>query len=233
MDKSDNYNTLCTDPKREYASALLKSIQRFSWLLLPLILLFGWSSPALMVLASVCMVGPIVFSFGYGRAWCGNFCPRSSLSGSVLSLISPHRPIPRVLKSVLFRTSIFIFLMSLFVYNLYHAHGSLIGFGLAFIRMMVITTIMQICFAVFIHPYAWCSFCPMGSVAAVISKVRSKSISNIRISAKCLSCGECKKSCPMMIDIPSWRATGEINDKDCLKCRKCIERCSQKCLKYI
>jgi ferredoxin-type protein NapH len=214
------------------AQALISFIQRFSWILVVLILLFGWSSPTMMVLSLICMIGPIFFSFTFGRAWCGNFCPRASFSGRVLSIISPNKTIPRFLKSSIIRIIAFVLLMSLFIFNLSRPHESLSCLGLTFIKMMAITTILQICFAVLIHPYAWCAFCPMGSVAYCVTKMRKGVSDNIKIENGCTGCTDCRNSCPMQIDIPNYKSIGEVKDADCMKCRKCIEICPGKCLKY-
>lgn len=214
------------------AYAIVSFIQKFSWILVVAILIFGWTSPSFMLIAFLCMIGPIAFSFFYGRAWCGNFCPRGSFSGAVLSIISPNKPVPKQLKSPLFRILMFTLLMMLFVNNLYQSHGTLYGIGIAFIKMMAITTVMQIGFAIFIHPHAWCAFCPMGTVAYCITKMKGRTTDSIKISSNCISCNACSKNCPMQIDIPSWQSVGEVKDADCMKCRKCIKYCSQTCLKY-
>lgn len=211
---------------------IIHLIQRSSWLLLVLILVFGWTSPWLMLLTFICMIGPIVFSFYYGRAWCGNFCPRWSFSKVILSVISPNKPFPNIFKNNLFRILMLLLLMMFFTYNLIQSNGTLFGVGIALIKMMAITAFIQICLAIVIHPYAWCSICPMGTVSFYIARIRSGKLDNIKIDKKCISCGVCSESCPMQIDIPSWAATGELKDADCMKCRECIKNCSNKCLDY-
>lgn len=208
-------------------------MQRFSWILVVLMLMFGWTSPILMLLAFVCMIGPIVFSFTYGRAWCGNFCPRGSFSTMVLSIISPKNQIPRIFKNIWFRIFVVIIIMTFFIYSLSQPHSSLTCLGRVFIKMMAITTIIQICLAVLVNQYAWCTFCPMGTIAHCITRIKKGVRNNIKISDKCTSCNMCTKSCPTQVDIPSWRDIGEIKDADCMKCRKCIKNCPNNCLSYM
>jgi ferredoxin-type protein NapH len=214
------------------ANTIVYLMQKFSWILVAIILVFGWTSPILIVLAFACMVGPIIFSFVYGRAWCGNFCPRGSLSGTVLSIISPKKEIPKFFKNIWFRILVLVLIMMLFAYGLNQPHSSLTCLGSIFIKMMAITTIIQICLAVLIHPYAWCTFCPMGTISYCVARAKKGVSDTIKISDTCTSCNACTKNCPAQVDIPSWRTTGEILDADCMKCRKCIKACSKNCLQY-
>lgn len=221
------------NPQESWLPHLIISIiQRFSWILLVIILIFGWTKPWLMLITFICMIGPIAFSFCYGRAWCGNFCPRWSFSKVVLSIISPNKQFPKILKNNLFRVLVLLVLMTLFTYNLSQSNGTLLGVGTAFIKMMVITVFIQIYLAITIHPYAWCTICPMGTISFYIARIKRGKIDNITIDKKCISCGECKKNCPMQIDIPGWLDSGELKDADCMKCRECVNSCSQKCLDY-
>lgn len=212
--------------------AIIDFIQKFSWILMILILIFGWTSPWLMFATFICMIGPIVFSFSYGRAWCGNFCPRSSFNMSILSLVSPNKPFPKILKSTIFRFIVFLLLMMFFAYNLYQSHGSIYGIGLSFIKMMALTALIQIALAIYIQPYAWCFICPMGTVSSFITFIRRDKVDHIKIGKRCISCNTCKDNCPMQIEILSWRNEGEVKDANCIKCRKCIKNCPKKSLEY-
>lgn len=211
---------------------IISTIQKFSWILTVLILIFGWTSPVLMVIALLCMLGPVIFAFTYGRAWCGNFCPRGSLSATVLPIISPQKKIPKIFKNIFFRLIILILVMSIFIYGLAQPHSSLTCLGSLFIKMMTVTTIIQIFLAVLIHQNTWCNLCPMGTLAYFITKIKKCNSDNILISSECTSCNTCTKKCPVQVDIPDWRKIGEIKDADCTKCRKCITVCPKGCLKY-
>lgn len=213
------------------ANIIISLMQKFSWILVVLILFFGWTSPILMLLTLTCMIFPIIFSFTYGRAWCGNFCPRGSFAGAVLSIISPKKQIPKLFKSNLFRILILILVMALFINGLSQPHPTLTCLGKIFIKMIAITTIIQIGLAIFINSYAWCAICPMGTISNYIAKARGIQ-DHIKITEECISCYTCTKNCPSQIDIPSWRTKGKILDADCLKCRECIKSCPKKCLQY-
>lgn len=208
----------------------ISHFQKYSWILVVLILLYGWFSPLLAFITFVCMIGPVIFAFSYGRAWCGNFCPRGSFNNVVLSKISFKNNIPWIYKNTLFRLIMFIILMTLFAANLLRSNGTMAGIGIAFVKMMLITTIIQVFVGILIHPNAWCTFCPMGTAAAFITWIRGSSNINIGISDKCVGCALCKEKCPMELSIPQWKNEGKIKDIDCLKCRKCIETCPKKAL---
>lgn len=214
------------------AETIIKYIQKFSWLLVILILIFGWTSPFLMVATFICMVAPVIFSFGNGRAWCGNFCPRHSFSNEILSRLSPNKRIPPFCKSSLFRLLMFILLMSLFASSIYFSNGSLIGIGFAVLKMMLLTTVIQITLGVMVHAHLWCTFCPMGTVSSLITKLKGSDDVYICISKDCSSCGKCKTVCPLQLDISKWRAEGKVRDASCMNCKSCMRECPQKALSW-
>jgi polyferredoxin len=213
-------------------NTVINYIQRFSWILVAFILVFGWTSPVLMLLTFMCMIGPVIFSITYGRAWCGNFCPRGSLSSAVLCIISPKKKIPKLFKNTWFRIAILMSFIVIFVFGLSQPHPTLTCLGSLFIKMMALTTILQVILAVAIHQYAWCNLCPMVTLAYLVTKVKKGSVSNIHISITCTACNVCAEECPVGVNISDWRVIGEVKDADCIKCRKCINNCNNHCLKF-
>ena len=214
------------------SESIIEFIQKYSWLSLVVILIFGWFQPILMFIAFICMIGPVVFSFKYGRAWCGNFCPRGSFNNNILKIISPNKSLPNILKKPIIRLFTFIALMTLFTYSILNTNGSLWGIGIVFIKMMAITTLIEICMGVLIHHNSWCTICPMGTVASTITKITGKTEGVITISDKCTSCQTCVSICPMQINIPQYQKSGKVIDSDCMKCRKCINYCKQDALQW-
>ena len=47
---------------------------------------------------------------------------------------------------------------------------------------------------------------------------------------KCISCGKCKKVCPMNVDITD-NSRKRKNGTECILCMKCVEECPQNALK--
>lgn len=210
------------------ADKLLRFIQSYSWLFLVLFITAGWVFPFLMVLALICMIGPIVFSFCHGRAWCGNFCPRNSFSHVILRIISSHKKAPRMFTSTWMRFLAFMTLMALFITNIFIAPPTLMGLGLVFIKMMALTTIIQIVFGIVWSPHSWCMVCPMGSAAGFISTIRKNKIQGtVAFDGQCTACGDCDTVCPMQLTPSSYKEKGAITHPDCLKCRFCINTCRE------
>ncbi len=207
------------------ADAVIGIFQRFSWIILVFILIIGWYSPVLMLLTFVCMIAPVFFSFKYGRAWCGNFCPRSSLNNHILKLVGRERTIPLLFCRPWFRLLIFVLLMLLFALNLAQSGGTWKGIGYAFLRMMVFTTVIEICLGIFLQRNAWCMICPMGSLSALVTRIRGYSNAAIKAVEGCTKCNACSRNCPIRIPVPEAMRNGRLTASDCMKCRNCIKAC--------
>ncbi len=176
--------------------------------------------------AILCMLSPIVISFFAGRFWCGNLCPRGNFFDRVMKKLAAKRAVPPLFKSVLFRMAVFGFMMTMFALGIRRNWGDLAGIGFVFYRMIVVTTLIGIVFSFLWNERAWCSFCPMGSAAALISHFRNHPKS-VFINADCISCGKCAKSCPMTLH-PAKYKNGKVLETDCLRCGKCVEICPKK-----
>ena len=75
---------------------------------------------------------------------------------------------------------------------------------------------------------AFCKYiCP---VTVFLKPASYFSLLRVKIEEdQCISCGKCKKVCPMNVDMtnPSRR---RINGTECILCFQCIEECPAKCL---
>lgn len=209
---------------------LLKLWKRYSYIVLFAFLILSLFDLRFALAAIICMLGPIVVSIFKGRFWCGNICPRGSFYDNVLSKISKKKKVPKFLKSNFFRVLVIIVMMSIFAVGISKNWGNLYGIGLVFYRMIVITTIIGIVLSFFYNHRAWCNFCPMGSIAAFISKFR-KSQKVLKVSSSCISCKICENQCPLGI-VPYEYKGDLLSHPDCIQCGKCLTVCPKKAIGY-
>lgn len=155
---------------------MLKMINRWLWLVLVLFTVVGLTiSPLIGYLALICMLGPVITAFFKGRFWCGWLCPRGSLFDHLLAPLSVKKKIPAFLKQMPTRIFFLILVMSIFAIQIYNNWGNTLAVASVFLRMIIVTTIVGIILGIFIHPRTWCSFCPMGTLATLVSKKVKKS----------------------------------------------------------
>ena len=140
------------------------------WIIIAYIIL-GWFFPVIGLLALICMIGPVVTSIFKGRWWCGHVCPRGNMYDRLLSKYSPHRPIPRFVRTFGFRLFMVFFIFGMFGIQLSFvpwSEGGLpmwAGIGKVFWTIIVMTTIVGVTLSFIYAPRTWCSFCPMGTIS--------------------------------------------------------------------
>ncbi|WP_244834729.1 4Fe-4S binding protein [Clostridium sp. BJN0001] len=202
---------------------LLVIWKKYSYIFLFLVVIAGMFDSRVALVVTICMVGPIIVSLFRGRFWCGNICPRGSFFDNIVKKFSKHKKVPSFLKSYYFRILVIIVMMTIFTLGIRKNLGNIYGIGMVFYRMIVITTVIGLVLALFINERTWCNFCPMGTIAALITKLR-KNKKNLKVSSKCVSCGICEKKCPMGISAYEYKGS-EITDPDCIQCLRCELSC--------
>lgn len=217
--------------KRFYRHMAVKGYPLY-WILFAY-LVVGWFYPAVGWLAIICMVGPVAFSVRRGRWWCGNVCPRGSMYDRLLSRYSPHRPIPRFVRTVGFRVAMVAFIFTMFGVQMYFAWGDWNAMGKVFWNIILVTTVVGIVLSFIYAPRTWCSFCPMGSLSAWVAPRKAPLPSgyrSIRVADSCrMKCKSCARVCPMQLAPYDSRGVAEgYLHPDCLKCGKCVEACPLK-----
>lgn len=196
--------------------------RKYSYLVLLSYLIIGFFIwPQVGIIALVCMLAPIIVAVKHGRKWCGWYCPRGSLWDNVFTKINNNKKIPKWAQNKYFRIFIVGLIFTVFFYQMYFAWGDLGKIGLVFLQIIFITSIVGAVLGLVYNPRTWCSFCPMGSIAAWVSPRKIRKINN-----ECIECKKCAKVCPMQV-ITEVKKGAIIEDKDCLQCDNCIETCPQ------
>ena len=199
--------------------------KKYAYLILLTYLIIGFFYyPALGLVALICMLAPVVMAVARGREWCGNYCPRGSLWDEVFARLNPSRTIPAWAQDKRFRYGVLVLIFGLFTWQMVDAWPSIDAIGGVFLRIIFITTLIGVFLALVFSPRTWCSFCPMGTLASLLSKGKNP----IHVAATCVSCGLCAKACPM--DLNPYRSGPLFADPDCIKCGVCVAKCPKKAL---
>ena len=167
--------------------------------------------------------GPLLF----GRGWCGYAC----WTAMILDLLPYKTPTaPRkkfgFVRYIAFALS-FLFVASLFV--LCAGNMEKIMFWSFLIGNIVYYAVGIVLAYSMKDNRAFCKYiCPI----TVFLKPMSY-YSAMRITcdnAKCVSCGKCKKVCPMNVDMTD-NARSRANGTECILCMECVDACLKKALK--
>ena len=199
------------------------------WILL-IYIVVGFFFPVVGLIAIVCMIAPIVMSIFRGRYWCGHYCPRGNFYDKLISRISRNRKIPAFLSSRFFRGFMLIFIFGMFGIQMYFARGDWSAMGGVFWNIIFITTVVAIILGIIYSPRVWCKFCPMGTLSALVTPRKHKSMfKNIHVNESCVLCNRCAKVCPMQLKpFDAKGSEGGLLDADCIKCGVCIPKCPKK-----
>lgn len=203
--------------------------KKYSYIILMLFIIIGLFDFRIGLIAILCMVGPIILSLFKGRFWCGNICPRGSFYDNIVSKFSHKRKSPSILKSGYFRAVFTILLLTIFTLGMIKNWGNLYEMGFIFYRLIVVTTLIGIILSLFYNHRTWCNFCPMGSIAALISFFKNKknTSSLLQVNNSCVSCKICEHNCPMGIAPYEFKGNA-LEHKDCIQCNSCVYVCPKK-----
>lgn len=167
--------------------------------------------------------GPLLF----GRGWCGYAC----WTAMVLDLLPYKRPqSPRkkfgYIRYITFILSL-LFVGALF---LFHVPGLERVMFLSFIIGNILYYTVGIGLAVWLKDNrAFCKYiCPV----TVFLKPASY-YARIRVTVdpdRCVSCGKCRKVCPMEVDMTD-NSRKRTNGTECILCMACVDSCPKKALK--
>ncbi len=204
-----------------------KIMQHALWPIVVIVIALGWHYPLLGFTVPFVMIMGMIGGVLRGRYVCGHLCPRGGFFDRVIAPFSLKRSIPPSLRKRTFRWAFFGLLMTFMLYRISLDPADLDHWGRVFWLMCVITTAVGIALGIFIHPRAWCSFCPMGTLQSALDR------GNIRIridGPACIGCRACEKACPMNLTILKYKDEGVLTDADCLKCPECGAACPRNAL---
>ena len=188
---------------------------------LPIILLAVFEA-ATIHYAVAKIFGPLIF----GRGWCGYAC-WTAMVLDFLPYKEPKEPRRNLgwIRYLTFAASL-IFVSALFLAKVGHIErimfwsfivGNIVYYGIG----------IALAFA-FKDNRAFCKYiCPI----TVFLKPMSY-FSLIRIKCdkeKCISCGKCKRVCPMNVDVTDNSRKRE-NGTECILCMECVKNCPKKAL---
>ena len=166
--------------------------------------------------------GPLFF----GRGWCGYAC----WTAMVLDLLPykvPRSPRKKLgfIRYLVFIFS-FIFVSSLFIFKVNNIEN--IMFWSFIIGNVLYYTIGIALAFIFKDNRAFCKYiCP---VSIFLKPASYFSVLRIKCDTeKCISCGKCKRVCPMNVDVPN-NCRKRKNGTECILCTKCIDECPKKAL---
>lgn len=166
--------------------------------------------------------GPIIF----GRGWCGYAC-WTAMVLDFLPYKTPKTPRKKIgfIRYIIFLLSLF-FVIALFVFQVPNIQsimfwsfviGNILYYGIGIILAFALQDNRAFCkyicpITVFLKP------------ASYFSILRVKNDIN-----KCISCGKCKKVCPMNVDMTD-NSRKRLNGTECILCFKCVDECPKKSL---
>ena len=166
--------------------------------------------------------GPLIF----GRGWCGFAC----WTAMILDLLPykiPQQPRKKWgwIRYITFALS-FVFVSALFLAQVKNIErimfwAFLVGNGLYYIVGIILAVALK-------DNRAFCKYiCP---VTIFLKPMSYFSLLRIKCDkSKCVSCGKCKKVCPMDVDITD-NSRKRKNGTECILCFECIKACPKKAL---
>lgn len=185
-------------------------------------LFLGVFEAAVIHYAVAKIFGPLLF----GRGWCGYACWTAMIL-DLLPYKTPRQPRKKIgfLRYFVFAGSL-LFVGALFVFQVPGIEtvmfwSFLIGNALYYAVGIALAFAFQ-------DNRAFCKYlCPITvflKPASYFSLLRVKND-----TAQCISCGKCKKVCPMDVDVPD-NSRGRLNGTECILCFRCIDECPKKSL---
>jgi polyferredoxin len=186
-------------------------------------LFLGVFQAAVIHYAVAKIFGPLLF----GRGWCGYAC----WTAMVLDLLpykTPNAPRKRIgwIRYLVFAASLG-FVGALFLFHVPKLDDIMFW---SFLIGNAVYYIVGIALAfAFRDNRAFCKYiCP---ITVFLKPASYFSLTRVRVDEqKCVSCGKCKKVCPMNVDMTD-NARSRTNGTECILCNACVDACPKDALR--
>ncbi|WP_139652322.1 4Fe-4S binding protein [Raoultibacter phocaeensis] len=186
-----------------------------------------------------------LFSFVFGRAFCGWMCPSGGLQEIAATVNSKPAKLAwrRFIKYAIWIPWVASIVVCAWIAGgfavvdpVYHTPGGIsanspLGLGIYFgiVALFFIPNL-------FLGRRAMCHYiCWMAPFMVLGEKLgRLIRLPQLGIDAKpeaCVSCGACTKACPMSLDVSTLLEKGSIADAECIQCAECADSCPKHVLK--
>lgn len=174
------------------------------------------------------LVAKIAGPFLFGRGWCGYAC----WTAMVLDFLpyktnktSRHKKLGR-LRIVTFVLSL-VYVAALFLF--YSGDLENIMFTSFIVGNIIYYSVGIILAFIFKDNRAFCKYiCP---ITVFLKPASYFSLFRVKVNAeKCISCGKCKKACPMDVDMLD-NSRRRKNGTECILCFECAKACPKNALK--
>ena len=168
--------------------------------------------------------GPLIF----GRGWCGYACWTAMIL-DFLPYKTPSGPRKKIgwLRYVMFAASL-AFVSALFLAGIKDNMEQIMFRALIIGNVIYYGAGIALAFA-FRDNRAFCKYlCP---ITVFLKPASYYSLLRIRCDeSKCVSCGKCKKACPMDVDMTD-NSRKRTNGTECILCTECMKSCPRGALK--
>lgn len=166
--------------------------------------------------------GPLIF----GRGWCGYACWTAMLL-DFLPYKTPQKPRQKIgwIRYIAFGLSLG-FVTALFLIHISNIEQIMFW---AFITGNLLYYAVGVCLAfLFKDNRAFCKYiCP---ITVFLKPMSYFSLIRIKCDkSKCVSCGKCKRVCPMNVDVTD-NSRKRKNGTECILCLECVKNCPKNAL---
>lgn len=209
-------------------AARRKRLQYIMAPLLVVVLAGGWFFLPLGFFIPACMLLGIGIGAAQGRKWCDWMCPRGSFFDRIVGPISRSKRIPPVLRSMPVKIAMLTILMAMVGFQTARLWPDAMAIAQFFLIMLTVTTVLGILLGNAMHQRAWCSFCPVGTMAGWAGHSRKP----LSISQECIDCKRCEKVCPMTLAPYTHKESGIVRESTCVKCGNCVAECPVNALSF-